>query len=56
MFSLTVVNYRGDVIVTVCGKNDVRKVCGRFVDLLNGNDIDSFIADEYTFIPMDNKL
>lgn len=56
MFSLTVVNYRGDVVVTVSGRRDVNKVCGRFVELLVRNDIDAFIADEYSFIPMDNSI
>lgn len=54
MFSLTVISYRGDVIVTVSGRNDVAKVCGRFVELLNKYDMDAFIADEFSFIPMDN--
>ena len=56
MYSLTVVNYRGDVVVTVSGKRDVNKVCGRFVELLVSNDVDAFIADEYSFIPMDNSI
>ncbi len=55
MFSLTVISYRGDVIVTVSGRNNVDAVCGRFVELLRRNDIDAFIADEFSFIPMDNK-
>ena len=55
MFSLTVINYRGEVVVTVSGKKDVRSVCGRFVELLVENDIDAFVADEFSFIPMDNQ-
>lgn len=53
MYSLTVVSYRGDVIVTVCGRKDTARVCGRFVELLAGIDIEAFIADEFPFIPMD---
>lgn len=56
MFSLTVVNYRGEVVVTVSGKKDTRNVCGRFVELLVRNDIEAFIADEFSFIPMDNQI
>lgn len=51
-YSLAVVIYRGEVIVTVSGRKDVRAVCGRFVELLAGNDIEAFIADEFSFIPM----
>ena len=53
VYSLTVVSYRGDVVVTICGRKDTSKVCGRFVELLAENDIEGFIADEFPFIPMD---
>lgn len=56
MYSLAVVSYRGEVVVTVSGKKDTRAVCGRFVELLVRNDIYAFIADEYSFIPMDNQI
>ena len=56
MFSLTVVNYRGEVIVTISGKKDTASVCGRFVELLVRNDIEAFIADEFSYIPMDNQI
>lgn len=55
-FSLTVASYRGEVLVTVSGMKNVRSVCGRFVELLAKNDIDAFIADEFSFIPMDNRI
>lgn len=55
-YSLTVANFRGDVIVTVCGRRRVKEVCARFVELLLQNDIDTFIADEFSFIPMDNHM
>lgn len=55
MYSLTVISYRGDVIVSVSGRHEVRKTCSRFVEILADNGIDAFIADEFSFIPMDNQ-
>lgn len=51
-FSLTVMNYRGEMIVTVSGRQDVKEVCLRFVELLNNYGIGSFIADEFVYVPM----
>lgn len=46
-YSLTVVNFRGDMYVTVSGKKDVKLVTDRFVELLNGNGIYAFKADGF---------
>ena len=56
IYSLTVISYRGEIVVTVSGKKDTRAVCGRFVELLLKNDIDAYIADEFSYIPMDNLI
>lgn len=52
--SLSVVTYRGEVVVTVCGGKDTGRICGRFVEQLLKNNIEAFISDEFSFIPMDS--
>lgn len=56
VYSLTVSNYKGDVVVTVCGRKGVRAVCDRFVGVLAGIDVDAFVADEFSFTPMRNQI
>lgn len=51
-FALSVVTYRGEIVVSVSGKTDTLKVTRRFVELLCSNMIDAYISDEYAFAPM----
>lgn len=51
-FSLTVMNYRGEMNVTISGRRDVKEVCRSFVEQLNSYGIGSFIADEFVYVPM----
>ena len=46
-FAMTVINYRGELVVTVSGKNDLDSVTRRFVELLNENGIYSFMSDRF---------
>ena len=47
--SLSVVNFRGELVVTVSGYASDRPLVERFVDLLNSHDIPAFISDEFSF-------
>lgn len=48
--ALSIVNFRGDLVVTVTGRpEDDMSVTSRFVELLNSHDIPAFISDEYWF-------
>ena len=51
-YALSVVTYRGEIIVSVSGKSDTWAVTRRFVELLNSNMIDAYLSDEYIFSPM----
>lgn len=50
--SVAVSTYRGDLLVTVSGRNGTLGICRRLVELLKGNDIDAYIAERYEFTPL----
>lgn len=50
--AVTLVAYRGEIFVTFAGGSDVRGIADRFVSLLEDNDIQAFVADEYDFVPL----
>lgn len=52
LFSVTVESFRNELVVTVSGREKVRNVCSRLVELLQGNSIEAYMADMYSFIPM----
>ena len=52
LFSVTVESFRNELIVTVSGREAVRNVCCRLVELLHDNSIEAYMADMYSFIPM----
>ena len=47
--SLSVVNFKGDMVITLTDSAGDMSFAGRFVDLLNGYDIPAFISDEFRF-------
>ena len=51
-FSVTAELFKNELAVTVSGRKDVEQVAQRLVELLQGNDIDAYIVDSYTFRPM----
>ena len=53
--SVTVEYYGRDLVVAVSGRDKAYGLCRRFVELLHENDISAFIADRYSFVPMDMR-
>ena len=51
-FSVTAELFRNELSVTVSGRRNVEQVALRLVELLQGNDIDAYVVDRYTFKPM----
>ena len=51
-FSVTAELFRNELAVTVSGRKNVCHVAARLVELLQGNDIEAYIADCYSFRPM----
>lgn len=47
--SLSIVNFKGDLTVTVCDRNEGMDIAVRFVELLNRQDIPAFVSDEFQF-------
>lgn len=54
-FSVTAELFKNELAVTVSGRRNAVQVAARLVELLHGNDIDAYIADSYSFRPMDSK-
>lgn len=54
--SVTVTVFKGELNVTVSGREYAAKVCDRLVGLLLENDIDAYIADRYRFHPLLMKI
>ena len=50
--AVTLVAYRGDIFATFTGGDRLRNIADRFVSLLEDNDIQAFVADEYDFVPL----
>lgn len=50
--AVTLVAYRGEIFVTFAGGHALRSMADRFVSLLEDNDIQAFVADEYAFVPL----
>lgn len=51
-FSVTVEVYRGELVITVCGRKNVSEVCRRLVELMQENSIEAYVADRYSFEPI----
>jgi hypothetical protein len=51
-FSVTAELFKNELAVTVSGRRNAGVVAARLVELLQGNDIDAYIADCYSFKPM----
>ena len=54
-FSVTTELFKNDLAITVSGRKNTWHVASRLVELLQGNDIDAYIADSYSFKPMTSK-
>ena len=54
-FSVTAELFKNELAVTVSGRRNAGVVAARLVELLQGNDIDAYIADCYSFKPMSSK-
>jgi hypothetical protein len=54
-FSVTTELFKNELAVTVSGRRNTWHVAERLVELLQGNDIDAYIADSYSFKPMSGK-
>lgn len=54
-FSVTAELFKNELAVTVSGRRNAGPVAARLVELLQGNDIDAYIADSYSFRPMGSK-
>lgn len=54
-FSVTAELFKNELAVTVSGRRNAAVVAARLVELLQGNDIDAYIADCYSFKPMSSK-
>ena len=54
-FSVTAELFKNELAVTVSGRKNAGVVAARLVELLQGNDIDAYIADCYSFRPMGGK-
>ena len=52
LFSVTVESFKNELVVTVSGRESVRTVCSRLVELLHDNSIEAYMADMYSFTPM----
>lgn len=50
--SVTVETYRGELMINVSGRNNIDRLCGRLVELLQENDMDAYVADAYEYEPM----
>lgn len=54
-FSVTAELFKNELAVTVSGRRNAGVAAARLVELLQGNDIDAYIADCYSFRPMSSK-
>jgi hypothetical protein len=54
-FSVTAELFKNELAVTVSGRRNTGVAAARLVELLQGNDIDAYIADCYSFKPMSGK-
>lgn len=52
-YALSVVTYRGEIVVTVSGGSDTVNTAKRFAELLCSNDIEAYVSDSFEFKPMD---
>lgn len=52
-YALSVVTYRGEIVVTVSGCRDTLNTARRFAELLCSNDIEAYVSDSFEFKPMD---
>lgn len=48
-YTMSIVNFKGEMVVTVVSKDGDRSVPASFVRLLNSQDIYAFISDEFSF-------
>ena len=51
-FSVTAELFKNELALTVSGRMNVEQVALRLVELLQGNDIEAYVVDSYTFKPM----
>lgn len=54
-FSISTINFRGDLIVNVSSSDMECGVCGRFVSLMKQHDIHAYISDSYIYCPLKYK-
>ena len=54
-FSVTTELFKNELAITVSGRRNTWHVAERLVELLQGNDIDAYIADSYSFKPMSGE-
>lgn len=52
-YSLTVVNFKGELLVTVATRDGDRSLPFRFASILNSQDVYAFVADEFRFNQLD---
>ena len=52
-YSLSVVNFKGEMLVTVACKDGDRMLPFRFASILNSQDVYAFVADEFRFKQLD---
>lgn len=51
--TLSMVNFKGDLVITITDRASDRSLAGRFVELLNSHDIPAFLSDEFWFSQTD---
>ena len=54
-FSVTAELFKSELAVTVSGRANVEQVALRLVELLQGNDIEAYVVDSYSFRPMTGR-
>ena len=55
-YSMTIVNFKGEIVITLAGCNSVPALALRLAQLLCGNDIAAYVSDEYEYTPMTNNF
>lgn len=55
-YSVTIVNFKGEIVITIAGCNPVHALASRLAQLLCGNDIAAYVSDEYEYTPVTDKF
>ena len=54
-FSLSTINFKGELVITVSSSDTGSRVCRQFVSLLRQYDMPAYISENYNTTPLEYK-